>query len=497
MEEKGNQSREKSELFPYQEEGAKWLAKRKVALLADEMGLGKSAQAIRAADAIGARSILVVCPATLRHNWIREFQKFSNSQISLTPVLDGNTRPLNHSEISSWVSSYDLVAKRPQDYVRPWELVILDEAHYLKNPDTKRTQALFGKHRIVHQAKRVWALSGTPMPNHPGELWSLLHLFGATPKRYWDFVNTYCNTISHTYGTQIVGAKREKIPELKSLLSKIMLRRRKEEVMRDLPPIRFADLVVYPPKEGVPIDLLEMAFPRYYLPSANEDLFQREIAKEETLLKSFLEKLHEADRATFNQGELQAMSASIATLRRYTGLLKVPAIVDIVAEELRYDAYPKIVIFAIHTTVIDTLRERLHEFGAVTIYGKTPIEKRQKHIDKFQTNPKCRVLIGQIQAAGTGITLTASNQVLFAEQSFVPGENAQAAMRCHRIGQKNPVLVRTVGLYDSLDERISQILKQKMRDITALFQMEGLLDTTWSDTYTEEPRKSNLAKPPK
>lgn len=461
------------------------------------MGLGKSAQTISAAVAIQARSILVISPATLRPNWIREFQKFSNSQISLTAVEDGRTKPVNHSEISYWVSSYDLVAKNPESYARPWDLVILDEWHYLKNPETKRTQAILGSGGVVRKAQRTWGLSGTPMPNHPGELWTLLRAFGATKLRYWDFVRNYCDTLDTTYGIQIIGAKKEKIPELRSLLSKIMLRRTKEQVMKDLPPIRFADLVVYPPKEGAPIDMLEMAFPRFYMPNNNEDLLFKELAKEEMLLKAYMDKLEEAHRATFNQGELQAMAASIASLRRYTGILKVPAIVDIVSEELTYNAYSKIVIFAIHSVVIDTLRERLHDFGAVTLYGKTPMEKRQKHVDKFQTNPACRVFIGQIQAAGTGITLTAANQVLFAEQSYVPGENAQAAMRCHRIGQKNPVLVRTVGLYDSLDERISQILKQKMRDITLLFKMDGLLDETWSDTYHQEPQVKDLAKPPK
>jgi SNF2 family DNA or RNA helicase len=127
------------------------------------------------------------------------------------------------------------------------------------------------------------------------------------------------------------------------------------------------------------------------------------------------------------------------------------------------------VIFAIHRDVIENMRVGLRQFGAVCLYGGTDPEKRQKNIDRFQNNPKCRVFIGNIHAAGTAITLTAAHHVTFIEQDWVPGNNAQAVMRCHRIGQENPVSVRFIVLDGTLDAKIGYILKRKTADLTHIF----------------------------
>ncbi len=171
---------------------------------------------------------------------------------------------------------------------------------------------------------------------------------------------------------------------------------------------------------------------------------------------------------------LKGLAKSISSLRMYTGLQKIDPIAELVKEELALGAYEKIVIFAVHREVINNLRVKLRDFDPVTLYGGTPPEKRQKNVDRFQKNKKCRVFIGNIQAAGTAITLTAANQVLFAELDWVPGNNAQAAKRCHRIGQDKPVFVRCVGLADSYDERLSQILKRKTIELTELFEKNSL-----------------------
>jgi SNF2 family DNA or RNA helicase len=178
----------------------------------------------------------------------------------------------------------------------------------------------------------------------------------------------------------------------------------------------------------------------------------------------------EADRAmgALNQGILEGISDSVSTLRRINGLKKVRNIARLVDQELKDNAYEKIIIFGIHREVIGELHSELHHHGVVTVYGMTKPRDRQEAIDAFQFNPGIRVFIGNITAAGTAITLTAANQVLFAEMDWVPGNNAQAMARAHRRGQEKTVFVRFAALDDSLDTKITKVLKRKTEELTQL-----------------------------
>jgi SWI/SNF-related matrix-associated actin-dependent regulator 1 of chromatin subfamily A len=449
------------ELFPYQISGSDWLAPKTTAILADEMGLGKSAQAIRAADKAGAKRILVLCPAVARRNWLREFAKFSPTPRTWTVV---ESRSASIPPWSSVVSSYDLAGSLSTTTCPGhFDLIILDEAHYLKSLDTKRTKAVLGKDGLVRRTKKIWALSGTPAPNHYGELWPLLYTFGITDLKFDKFIARYCLGVDTSYGFQIKGNNLANMPELKRLLAPHLLRRRKVEVMKELPPISYHDVVVEPG----PVDLeMEQSFTQYIIPFDRRDELNEKLARERALVESII------GIAGFNANgmkALEAMAQSVSTLRRYNGIQKVQGAVDLISAELEANAYEKVVIFAIHRDVIEGLRARLSKFRPVTLYGGTDHLKREKNIDRFQKDKRYRVFIGNIMAAGTAITLTAAHQVVFVEQDWVPGNNAQAAMRCHRIGQKNPVTVRFIGLADSLDERVAQVLKRKTRELTLLF----------------------------
>jgi SNF2 family DNA or RNA helicase len=451
------------QLFPYQVEGAKWLAGRKCALLADEMGLGKSAQAITAADLIKALRILVICPAIARVNWQREFERFSKIPREFTII----NKRLKKWPLTSVICSYDLASSVEDS--KEFDLMILDEAHYLKNKDAKRTKAILGKTGLVRKARATWALTGTPAPNHPGELWPLLFTFGAIKSPYFNFVEEFCDVFESNYGLQIVGAKRSSINKLKSILAPHLLRRRKEEVMKELPPIHFQDLVVEP---GV-VDIdVESSFVKYAMSADTRIELQRILASEQSLLRDIATKASVDTAVGFNT--FQAIAPSVSTLRRYTGVQKVQPVADLVAEELSSNAYDKIVIFAIHRDVIEGLRVRLAKFGAVTLYGGTSPETKQRNLDKFQKQKGTRVFIANIQSAGTAVTLTASNQVLFAEQDWVPGNNAQAVMRCHRIGQTRPVFARFCAIAGTIDERIAAALKRKTKELTMIFDDEPI-----------------------
>jgi SWI/SNF-related matrix-associated actin-dependent regulator 1 of chromatin subfamily A len=428
------------ELYPYQQAGAAWLGARKCALLADEMGLGKSAQAIAAAAQTNACTITVVCPASVKENWRREFQRFWPADHAVW----------DFDELDLDVISYDKAA----DYLKQWDrggptrdLLIVDEAHMAKTHTAKRTKAIFGPKcdgvdGLVERADRVILLTGTPMPNHPAELWPALRALApetitstnGAPYSYWQFVSKYCKTKDNGFSIQIVGAKNH--DKLKAALEPFMLRRLKSEVLQDLPEITFDELYV----EGK-------------VTGAGEEI----------------EKVRAALEADGVEG-LRKVAPHVATLRRLTGLAKVAPVVEWVREWLE-STDRKIVLFAQHREVIHGLCFAFDDLGEEFDYefidGSIDATERQRKIDRFQ-NGNARIFIGQIQAAGTGITLTAASDLLFVESSWVPAENSQAAMRIHRIGQKNACLVRFATLAGSIDEQIQRAVARKTADITRI-----------------------------
>jgi SNF2 family DNA or RNA helicase len=447
-------------LFSYQLEGAKWLAERKLALLADEMGVGKTAQVIRACDLINAERIIVLCPAVARINWQREFSRFSSISRNFSLIMGRKDSIVP----SNWlISSYDLVSQEMSLTKSLWDVLILDEAHYLKNHQAKRTRAVYGKQGLIHNTRRCWAITGTPAPNHPGELWVMLYTFGVTKLSYDDFIARFCTGYHSTYGFKITGANTSHIPELKALLSKIMLRRKKEQVVKELPPIHFDHVTV----EAGPVDLdADSWFVEYVFPEERTHELTAKLDHERTMITNVMKA---AKMGPDGLRVLEAIAKSVSTIRRYTGLQKLKAVTELVTEEMSQGKYSKLVIFAIHVSIIEGLRKSLRKFNPVVLYGGTPAHKRQKRIDKFQQSAKTQIFIGNIQACGTAINLTAANQVLFVESDWTPAYNSQAAMRCHRIGQDKPVFVRFIGLADSIDEKINLILKRKTRDLTEIF----------------------------
>ncbi len=467
-------------LFPYQLEGIEWLSKRKVALLSDEMGLGKSAQSIIAADKINAKRILVVCPAVARDNWLREFTKFSSLQRDFIIIRSSKDKM---DQLKSVITSYDLLSRIGPDAYGQFDLIILDEIHYTKSVSAKRTHAVFGKAGIIHGQKqsktnginnsvnkqcRTWCLSGTPAPNHAGELWPLLFSFGATSLNYDDFIQRLCLFFKNPFGNkiQITGTRKERIPELRGLLAKVMLRRTKDQVGHMLPKIFYSDVVV----EAGAVDLETSAsFIQYVFPKNRVDELEAKLKAEVQLVNKAIN--HKDIKV------LEGLAKSVSTLRRYVGIQKVEKVAELVAQELESKLYDKIVIFAIHRDVIEGLRVRLKDFGALTLYGGTKFDSAHRNIDKFQQQSKFKVFIGNITACGIAINLTAAHNVLMIEQEWTPASNAQAIARCHRHGQLKPVTVRVVGLANSLDEKVANILRKKTNELTSIFDKTNNFET--------------------
>lgn len=461
------------DLYDYQKEGANWLKRKRFAYLADEMGLGKTAQAIAAADLLNARPILVLCPAVARLNWQAEFEKFSTRRLNCYSILSkAGVKTLIAQPADVTICSYDLASMKDVQSVLSrgrWGACILDEAHYLKSRTAKRTRTALGV--IAPRAERVWFLSGTPAPNNPSELWPALRLMGATELDFWSFARRYCVVRETPFGTQISGGRN--LDELRRAMAPHILRRRKTDVLKELPPIRFDEVLI----ESTPIqrEVFDCYFDNYYsYPSERRwPAFLEDIARQSQQL--------EALRASGLLGDggnlapdtaasaLALLEPKVRSLRRYVGLQKVPKALELIRGELEAGAYDKIVVFAVHKDVLCELENGLRDYGAVKIYGGTAPRRRAKYISRFQEDPTCRVFLGQVVAAGTAITLTAAHQVLFVEADWTPANNQQAAMRVHRVGQTKPVTVRFAAMANSIDQRITRVLKQKTRVLVELF----------------------------
>jgi len=443
----------------WQVEGAEFLAARQHAFLADEPGCGKSCQAIRACDLVGADNILILVPASVRVNWLREFEKFSVYDREGVAILDGKTAP---AVKGLTVCSYDLLANeklRKSLQARRWDVLILDEAHGLKTPRAKRTKWVYGRKSdsdtgLAAVSTRVWRLSGTPAPNHVDELWTHLRSSSLFSGSYHDFISEFCTGFTSDFGFRITGTKNAQ--RLRALLKPFMLRRKKVDVLPKLPILTIEHHTIEP----APVDH-EVFFPNTLLTGTGE--LHREVEAQNALLRGLPKDSDDViDR-------LRQLAPSAGTLRKYIGLSKLPGYLAIIRPELRERRYDKLVIGAWHADVIEALQRELREFNPVTMYGGTPADKRQTRIDKFKSNRTCRVMICQVKV-GIGFNATAAYTVDVLEPSWVPAENKQLIDRCHRIGQDAPVTARFFGCGRSVDEDISKALANKARELAKVFE---------------------------
>ena len=453
----------KLKLFPYQIEGAKWIASRKMGLLADEQRLGKAVQAIAACDLIAAQRVLVVCRAIAKSNWAYEFSRWSPRPWRFSVVHGRSDTPdfgLHgpHCVVVNYENLEPLLKAIPPGY--KFDISFIDESHYAKTPGAKRTKLVFGKDGVPAFTHRHFSLTGTPTPNGlASELWSTLFTYGATKLSYWDFAKKFCRVVEKGFGPQITGTRVDEpgtMAELHSILAKKVLRRETKDVSPELPKISFSTVMVPPGK----VDLRSTTMWKWSVPTDRTDELNALLEQEMGVLNGIL------DDKTLSHGLVEALKAnakSISTLRRYTALQKLDAACELITAELEAGAYPKVVIFAHHRDCIMGAAMRLHKFSPVTMYGGSNPIRVERNIKNFQ-NPKhkVRVFIGNISAAGTSISLNAANHIFFLEEDYVPGNNLQAAFRCGGPAQVKPVFVRTFCLEHSYDRRLQDIIRQKM-----------------------------------
>ena len=423
-----------NQLHPYQQDGARFLVSHPFGMLGDDPGLGKSAQAITAAIDANISEALVLCPAIARVSWEKEILKWD-------PACRIRWRVCSYDSVGLAANATFRKELRERIATARNGALILDEAHYLKSPGANRTKAVYGKGGLAEHATHVWAMSGTFAPNHAGELYPHLRFRGLFKGTKVEFEDQFCKVRETQFGRQIVGSKN--LDELRTLLAPVFLKRRKSDVLTQLPPLQFVEEPVEVDLKGAPQELTDLLNLGSAAMSATDDEFIAALAGQATHL---------------------------ATARRLLGLAKVEPAAQW-AEGLLASGVRKLVLFAHHKEVIDRLAERLVEWCPVTLTGATPHAERTKAVDRFQDPASgVRVFIGQLQAAGTAITLTSASDVGIVEASWTPSDNYQAACRCHRIGQRDGVLARFLHVPGTLDARIARAYRRKAEEIAELFE---------------------------
>ncbi|MEN9822182.1 MAG: hypothetical protein RLZ04_608 [Actinomycetota bacterium] len=408
------------DLFRHQCSGVAFLLSRKRAILADDMGLGKTRTSIVAArEQCPDGPFLVICPASLKRNWEREIRLVEpNATIA---VVDGEVP----ADAPRWtVVNYDRLGRHKESLVALGSrVVIVDEAHYVRNKSARSTHTLALTEADGVEA--VYMLTGTPMTNRPRDLFNLLKIAHHPVANSWfRFTQRYCGAYDNGFGLVTDGATN--IEELAELIAGKMLRRAKADVL-DLPEkVRTWFPLELPTKR---VNGLE---------DRALDFLSRNEARSGPTWITFLSLLNKA--------------------RHQLAVAKATPTADFVTDLV--EAGQKVVVFTGYKAVVEVMRERFGD-RAVLLTGDTPLDARQVAVDRFQADPSIRVFIGNLTAAGTGITLTSGDHVVFNDLDWVPANHWQAEDRIHRIGRTATAYVTYMYTPDTLDAFVAQLLEQK------------------------------------
>jgi SWI/SNF-related matrix-associated actin-dependent regulator 1 of chromatin subfamily A len=412
----------------HQKEAIEKLVGSKRFILADDMGLGKTTSTIIAALETGAKKILIICPASLKINWQREISNYSDRSVYISEGKNFSTEHdfviINYDIIKNFYDTKD--KENSLIYKSNFDLIIIDEAHYLQNTQAQRTKLV---NSFAKKANRLWLLTGTPMTSRPINYFNLLNLIESPVAQNWmAYVIRYCE------GYQFrVGGNRKiwntngasNLEELRDRTSKQVLRRLKTEVL-DLP-----DKIITPVYLRLRSKLYEGLMGDYY---------------------NWYEKNPE------ESSSLTVQFSKLMKIRQVIAEEKVSSTIEL-AENI-IEQGKKVIIF---TNFTNTLKTLLEHFGkkAVGLDGSSSKVERQNAVDQFQENDKLQVFVGNIKAAGVGITLTSAEAVIMNDLSFVPSDHSQAEDRAYRYGQKSNVSVYYPIFENTIEGVIYDMLMKK------------------------------------
>lgn len=419
-------------------------------ILADDMGVGKTTSAVIASIESQAKKVLIICPASLKINWKREIENYSDKRIF---IIEGRKWG---STFDYYIINYDIIknyhttdkSEDSDDYKllvnAGFDLAIVDEAHYLSNPQANRTKLL---NDVLSKIPKVWLLTGTPMTSRPINYYNLLKIVNSPLAINWQtYVRRYCKGYQFTVGNRKIwntsGASN--LDELRELTQNIVLRRLKTDIL----------------------DLPEKIINPIYL-ELKSTFYDEEL--EEFMRISEDKKKDESITVTLNR---------LMKIRQLIAMEKIQYTCELIDKILEQDK--KVIVFTNFTNVVDVLHEK-YKKNSVILDGRMSKDKRQESVDKFQNNDKIKIFISNIVAGGVGITLTAAEIVIMNDLSFVPAHHSQAEDRAYRYGQKNSVLVY-YPLFENTIERIVYNILQKKKNI--IDQVMG--DGEYSESFTRE-----------
>ena len=405
------------------------LAGSKRFILADDMGLGKTTSTIIAALETGAKKILIVCPASLKINWQREIANYSDRPVYIAESKKFSTESdfviVNYDILKNF---HDTDPKKKEESIllqSNFDIVILDEAHMISNVQAQRTKII---NHFVKKINRVWLLTGTPMTSRPMNYYNLLNLIESPVAQNWKaYAIRYCQGYQFTAGKRkvwnVTGASN--LEELRDRTSKQILRRLKEEVL-DLP-----DKIISP-------------------------VYLRLKSKEyENLMGEYFDWY---DKNPNESSSLTVQFSKLMKVRKVIATEKTKQTIEFVENILEQGK--KVIIFTNFTDTLQTVYQHFNKH-AVYLDGSCSNAVRQQAVDKFQNDEKVTVFVGNLKAAGVGLTLTAAEVVIMNDLSFVPAEHSQAEDRAYRYGQKSNVLVYYPIYDNTIEGAIYDILNKK------------------------------------
>lgn len=406
-------------LRSYQEWGVKYILRQGRVLLGDEMGLGKTVQAIAVMVSLrntGSTHFMVVCPASVVSNWCREIAKFSDLKVV---KIHGSRRDAAFDE---WkqnggvaVTTFETTEFIMEDEAYGFSLLVVDEAHYIKNPEALRTKNV---KRISKNAKRILFMTGTALENRVDEMINLIEVL--QPK-----------VASTVKGMAFLSSA----PQFREAVAPVYYRRRREDVLTELPEL---------------IETQEWCV----LGRTEESEYER------TLLSGNYAAIR---RVSWNVPDLNDSSKAKRLLE--------------IAEEAEDDGR-KIIVFSFFLDTIRCVRELLGDKCSEPINGSVPPERRQEIVDEFNKAPAGSVLVAQIQSGGTGLNIQSASVVILCEPQFKPSIENQAISRAYRMGQTRNVLVYRLLGDDTVDEKIIEMLKTKQQVFDAFADESVAADET-------------------
>ena len=430
------------ELRRYQEWGVKYALHQEKVLLGDEMGLGKTVQAIATMVSLkntGATHFMVVCPASVLTNWCREIRKMS--KLSVTKI-HGSDR---YSAVQSWlktggvaVTTYETTGHINMNHDFQFSLLVVDEAHYIKNPLAQRTMNV---NAISEHAERLLFMTGSALENKVDEMVSLINML--QPK-----------IAASVYGMEFLSSA----PQFRERVAPVYYRRKREDVLTELP-----DLIEN--REWCTMTHIEEA-----------------VYEEAVLGKHYAD----ARRVSWNVENLKDSS-------------KAARMMELISEAAADGR--KVIVFSFFLDTIRKVASLVGNQCFGPINGSISPQRRQEIIDEFDKAPAGAVLVAQIQAGGTGLNIQSASVVIICEPQFKPSIENQAISRAYRMGQTRNVLVYRLLCEGTVDEKITSLLESKQAIFDAFAdksvaanESKELDDKTFGNIIKEEIDRINAKR---